>query len=162
MHAKDACCVLREIPPSLWFILFVIIYCHVTGEVLGAMNVGLRLKNMPAHTNVKTSMWTRYGFCFIWSFCLFLGFAPILNSVVDLYKSHTGLLSSCIKPKYFSNVTVLLFGDRLCSLTIFVPFHTCTMKISGLVQLLLFVCYIQLLYLILYAGAKYRCYMHRC
>jgi len=105
-----------------------------------------RLKNVPAQTNVKTSVWTRYGFCFLWSFCLFLGFAPILNPVVALYKSHTGLLSSCIKPKYFSNVTVLLFGDRLCLLTIFVPFHTCTMKISGLVPLLFtglrMVCYI--------------------
>jgi hypothetical protein len=125
------------------------------------MNVDLRLKNMPAQTNVKTSLWTRYGFCF----CSFLGFAPILNSVVALYKSHTGLLSSCMKPKYFSNVTVLLFGDRLCSLTISVPSHTCTMKISGLEPLLFtvlrIVCYIQVLYLT-YAGAKYRCYVRLC
>jgi hypothetical protein len=65
MHAKDACCLLREIPPSLWFILFVIIYYLVTDEVFWALNVNLRLKNMPAQTNVNSSMWTRFGFCFL-------------------------------------------------------------------------------------------------
>jgi len=35
----------------------------MTVEVLGAMNVDRRLKNVPAQTIVKTSMWTRYGFC---------------------------------------------------------------------------------------------------